>query len=226
MGEILKKIKEENKNTAQYYKDNTMFFFEKYKTSSKEILSLPVGKMQLGAFYFIHYLDDSNWMKYSPIFTVDFKKFNNQIIIIGINFNFIPIEIRAGIFDKYISANDIETNKLLTVDYEGVYKELIRVGYEYSLVEYNLSQVKMVHKIDLILIHKFLYSGHPINLYDPNNLYKIWLKKLETREQRHQEMMKAVISEFYDLEKDINKEFDVLKKHIERTQNSYKKYGK
>ena len=38
MGEILKKIKEENKNTAQYYKDNTMFFFEKYKTSSKEIL--------------------------------------------------------------------------------------------------------------------------------------------------------------------------------------------
>jgi hypothetical protein len=225
MGEILTKIKEENKNTAQYYKDNTMFFYEKYKTSTKEVLSLPTGKLQIGAFYFFHYLDDSNWMKFAPVFTADFKKFKNQIIIIGVNFNFIPMEIRAGIFDKFISSEDIKNNKLLTVDYKGVYNELIRVGYEYSLVEFNLSQLKMAHKIDLSLIHKFLYSGHPINLYDPKNLYKIWLKKLETREQRHQEMMKIVISEFYDLEKNINNEYDALKKHIERTQNSFKKYG-
>ena len=83
-----------------------------------------------------------------------------------------------------------------------------------------------MHKINTELVPRFLYSGHPINVYDPKKIYKIWKKKLETRDQRNQEMMKSIISDFYDISNEINENYVVLRKHIQRIQNSYKKYGK
>jgi hypothetical protein len=38
---------------------------------------------------------------------VDFKKFEDKIIL-AVNFNFVPIEIRVMLFDKFISKDDFE----------------------------------------------------------------------------------------------------------------------
>ena len=175
MGELIERINKENslvgKNIADVYKNNTMFFYNKYQTNSKEVLSIPLVKMYVGGFYFIQYQDDSNWMKYSPIFLADFKKFDNLIIITAVNFNFIPLEVRASIFDRYMIKDDFDKNRLLKVDHKGMYNALLRYGYEYALVEYNLAQVKSVHKIDVSIVPRFLYAGHPINKYDPIKLY-------------------------------------------------------
>ena len=229
MGELVERVNKNNLkgggNIADNYKNNTMFFYEKYKTSSKDVLSIPLVKMYVGGFYFIQYADDSNWMKFSHIFVADFRKFENLIIMTAVNFNFIPLEIRISIFDRYLTKDDFDKDRLLTVDHNGMYHALLEYGYEYSLVEYNLSQIKSVHKIDGSLIPHFLYSGHPINKYDPNKLYDIWKKKLETREQRHQEMMQSIISDFYDISNEINENYNTLKKHIKRVQDSYRKYG-
>ena len=229
MGELVERIYTNNNRNgggvANSYKKNTMFFYEKYSTTTKEVLNIPLIKMHEGGFYFIHYEDDSNWMKYSPIFITGFRKFENIVVMTAVNFNFIPLEIRASIFDRYITKNDMDKNNLLKVDHEGMYKELLRYGYEYALVEYNLTQVKSVHYINLSLIPQFLYSGHPVNIYDPKKLYEIWKKKLETREKRHQEMMKAIISDFYEISDEIDKNYNVLRKHIDRIRKSYEKYG-
>jgi hypothetical protein len=230
MGELIERINENNKlngnSISDNYKANTMFFFERYKINTKEVLNIPLIKIQFGGFYFFQYQDDSNWMKYSPVFVADFKKFENQIIITAINFNFLPLEIRASLFDKFMIKEDFEKNRLLKVNHEGVYKALLEYGYEYALVEYNLAQVKLVHKIDVSLVPKFIYSGHPINKYDPKKLYEIWKKKLETRDARHQEMMNAVIADFYDISNEISENYNVLKGHVDRIQKSYEKYGK
>ena len=102
MSELLERVKLSNiiygKDIPDVFKQNSLFFYEKYRNSDKEVLCITSGNMKLGYFYHLHYKDDSNWMKYSPIFVVDFKKFDNQIIIIAINFNFIPLEIRTTIF--------------------------------------------------------------------------------------------------------------------------------
>ena len=226
MGELSKRVEQENgENIAESYKENTMFFFESYKGTSKDILSLPVGKMQLGGFYFIQYKDDSNWMRYSPIFTVDFRKFDNLFIIYAINFNFIPLQIRVTILDRFMSEAELDGDKLLNTDYNSVYKILLQYGYEYALVEYNIAQIVSVHKIHNSLTPKFLYSGYPLNKYDPIKLYNIWKKKIKTRDKRHNEMMKAVIKDFYDFETDISNQYDALEKHIERIRKSYEKYG-
>ena len=226
MGDLIKIIKQEYKNIAESYKENTMFFYNAYQKSSKEVTNINVGQMQLGAFYFLQYQDDSNWMQYSPVFTVDFKKFNDLIIVYAINFNFIPLQIRTTIFDRYITQKDLETNALLNTTYESVYNVLLQYGYEYALVEYNLKQIKFVHKINNSLIPKFLYSGFPKNKYDPIKLYNIWKTKLKTKEQRHKEMMLADIKDFYDTETQILNDYDALEKHIDRIRKSYEKYGK
>jgi hypothetical protein len=179
----------------------------------------------MGGFYHLHYKDDSNWMRYSPIFSVDFKKFADMIVIIGINFNFIPVEIRTTIFDNFIKESDFDNNTLLPVTYEGVYKELLKYGFEYALVEYNLKQVQLVHKINMEVVPRFLYSGHPKNKYDPKKLYEIWSAKLKNKHQRDQEMSQALISDFFEASDEIMENYTVLKNHITRIQRSKEKWG-
>lgn len=210
---------------VENFKNNSIYFYNKYSKSDEEVLSMPVGQMQMGGFYHLHYLDDSNWMKYSPIFTVDVKKFGNMIIIIGLNFNFIPLEVRVSIFDKFIREEDFENNRLLSVDYTGIYNELRKYGFEYALVEYNAHQIKLVHKINMKSVPRFLYSAHPINKYDPEKLYSIWTAKISGRSQRDAEMSKALISDFFKASDEILDNYNMLKGHIDRLKRSIEKYG-
>lgn len=207
------------------YKNNSLFFFNRYKESDEFIKNIQPGSLQIGGFYFLEYMDDSNWMKFSPIFTVDFKKFGNKIIIYAVNFNFLPIEVRIAMFDKFISKPDFESDKLLTVNFEGVYKELRNFGFEYGIVEYNLAQVKKVHKIHMEFVPRFLYSGHPINKYDPKKLYEIWNAKIKARDDRDADMTKYLANDFMKMKDEFDGELKTLKNHIQRLKNSVSKYG-
>jgi hypothetical protein len=207
------------------FRNNSFFFAEKYSKSDKMVTAKSTVDIQPGGFYFFHYLDDSNWMKYSPVFVVEQRNFGNQIIVMAVNLNFIPLQIRPLIFDKYIIEDNFEKDTFLKVDYVGMYKELVKLGFEYALMEYNAIQIKLVHKIHMEILPRFLYSQHPKAIYDPNKLMQIWEKKLETKSQRNQEMMKSMIDEFYDIDKDISEKYKVMKGHIERIQKSLKKYG-
>ena len=230
MGELIERV---NVNNASYgnsitqsFKENSLYFYNKYKQSDKLVKSISVGEMQLGGFYFLHYQDDSNWMKYSPIFTADFRKYEKLIIIYGVNFNFIPIEIRVVIFDKFITKRDFEKDSLLAVDFEGMYKTLIEYGFEYAIVEYNMEQVKLVHKISLTDVPKFLYSGHPINKYDPDKLYQIFKAKIKDKAARDQEMSQVLVKDFLVASDEINENYKLLKNHINRVSKSIEKYGR
>jgi hypothetical protein len=207
------------------FRNNSFFFAEKYSKSDNMVTAKSTVDIQPGGFYFFHYLDDSNWMKYSPVFVVEQRNFANQIIVMAVNLNFIPLQIRALIFDKYIIEDNFEKDTFLKVDYVGMYKELVKLGFEYALMEYNAIQIKLVHKIHMEILPRFLYSQHPKAIYDPNKLMQIWEKKLETKSQRNQEMMKSMIDEFYDINSDISEKYKVMKGHIERIQKSLKKYG-
>jgi hypothetical protein len=207
------------------FRNNSLFFVDKYSKSDKMVTAISTTNMQPGGFYFLQYLDDSNWMKYSPVFMVEQRNFGNQVILMAVNLNFIPLEVRPMIFNPYISEDHFEDDSFLKVDYSGMYNELLKIGFEYSLMEYNAIQIKMVHKINMQILPRFLYSQHPRATYDPKKLMSIWHKKLETKSLRNQEMMKSMINEFYDINKDISEKYQVMKGHIERIQKSLKKYG-
>lgn len=207
------------------FANNSQYFVEKYSKSDKLVTAIDVSSMQSGGFYFLHYLDDSNWMRYSPVFFVEQKNFANKIILMAINLNFVPLEVRAIFFDPYITEEMFEKNDFLKVDYKTAYQELLRAGFEYTLMEFNAAQIKMVHRISLEMLPRFLYSQHPKAKYDPGKLMEIWNKKIETKAQRNQEMMKALLKDFYDTDGEISEKYKVMKGHIDRIQKSLKKYG-
>jgi hypothetical protein len=124
-----------------------------------------------------------------------------------------------------MTEEDFEKDRLLDVDYEGMYAELIKYGFEYALVEYNAIQIKIVHKISVESVPRFLMSAHPKNKYDPAKLFDIWKAKIGDKSARNQEIMKSMIDDFYDTTGQINEKYVLLKNHIKRIQNSAKKYG-
>lgn len=210
---------------VENFKNNSLYFYDLYQKSTPEFTNISVNNIEPGAFYFLHYVDDSNWMKWSPVFVADYKKFSNRIILFCVNFNLIPLEVRVLLFDKFISEKDFENNNLLKVDLQGVYDELRKLGFEYSLMEYDANRIQLVHRVSLDLLPRFLYHQHPKNKYDPNKLLEIWETKIKTREERHQEMTLSLISEFFDVNSEISDKYSVLKKHIQRLQNNIRKYG-
>lgn len=230
MGELRERVKLSllvyGNSIPDNFKNNSLFFYEKYQKSTPEVKSMAVTDIVPGGFYFLHYTDSSNWLRWAPVFVADYKKFSNKIIIFAINFNLIPIEVRVLLFDKFIAEDDFEKNNLLKVDYQGIYNELRKLGFEYALMEFDAIRVNLVHKIKLDLLPRFLYSQHPKNTYDPLKLMQIWEVKIENRDQRHKEMMISSLDEFYDINNEISEKYSVLKNHIQRLRSNMIKYGK
>jgi hypothetical protein len=230
MGELIDRVKlsllVNGNGVPENFKKNCLFFYNKYIKSDKDVKNIPVKNILPGGFYFLHYKDDSNWMKWSPIFVAEYKKLNNQIVILAVNFNFIPLEVRVAIFDKYISEDDFEKDRYLKVRYDKMYQELKRLGFEYALMEFNAIQIVASHKITMSLLPRFLYSQHPKNIYDPKKLIQIWKAKIVTKNQRDKEMMLSSLDEFYNINHEISDKYNELNSHIKRIRASMIKYGK
>ncbi len=230
MGELLDRVKlakiAYGNGDVESFRNNSLFLFESIRAGSNLIQKVPIRDVTPGSFYFIHYKDDSNWMRYSPVFAADFRKFGNLIVLLALNMNFVPVEVRVTIFDKFIQEDDFEGDRPLGVNYQGMYSELMRWGFEYALVEYNVGQIVMAHRVSMEVVPRFLNSQHPINKYDPENLFSIWKAKLGGRAKRHEEMTGSMLRDFYDIESEISEEFTALRDHVQRIQRSYEKYGR
>lgn len=224
MAELLERVKlnllVNGNGIVENFKNNSLFFYEKYNQSTPDVLAISTTDIYPGGFYFFHYLDDSNWMKYSPVFVCDFKQHQNYMITYGLNFNFIPLRVRSSIFEKFISEKDFEQNRTLAVDFKGIYNELRKYGFEYAIVEYNSINLKLVHRINLDILPRFLYSAHPKNKYDPSKLYEIWSVKIKTRDKRHQEIILSTLDEFLDIKNEISEKYEVLRGHIKKLRDS------
>lgn len=219
-GELYERVKSNllvyGNNLQDNFINNSTYFYNLYNKSIDSFENIPVGKIADGGFYFFHYEDESNWMKWSPVFVAGFKKFENKIILLAVNLNFLPLQVRVILFDKFITEKDFEQNNLLKVDYQGVYNKLQELGFEYALMEFDASKIKIVHRCSLSLLPRFLFHQHPKNKYDPGKLMDIWSKKLETRQKRHEEISKALLSDFYDTGKEITEKYSALENHIKR----------
>ena len=77
-------------NIVDFYKNNSIYMYEKYLGSDSECRAINISDINPGGFYHFHYLDDSNWMKWSPVFVADYRKLDRLTIILAVNFNFIP----------------------------------------------------------------------------------------------------------------------------------------
>jgi hypothetical protein len=227
MGALLDRIKlsllVNGNGIIENYRNNTNYFTNKYKSSEKDILNINLRDIQKGRFYFFHYKDvsGSNWMRFSPVFVCDYKVLNGEVLIFAVNLNFIPIEIRPIIFDTFYNEQMLDKDSYVNIDFRTVYDALFKVGYEYAIMEYNIKSIDIVHKISTVVLPRFLYSGHSLNKYDPKKLYSIWKAKLGGRKQRHEEILKLSALDLMGISDNINENFDILKKHINRVKKNF-----
>ena len=204
---------------VDFFKKNSIYMVDKYSKSDDMCEAIPISNISMGRFYFFHYEDPSNWMRYAPVFTIEYKQIKEMKIIMALNFNFLPLEIRSRIFDKFISEQMFEKNSALEVNFQGIYTELLKYGFEYGIMEFNAIQLKLAHRINLELLPRFFYSSHPKNTYDPNKLMQIWTAKLDKREERHKEILSSTLLDFYQAESLISDKYDALFGHIKRLQD-------
>jgi hypothetical protein len=240
MGELADRVKlallVNGNGEVDNFKKNSLFFFNKYLKSDEDIKNLQLRNIRSGGFYFFHYKDDSNWMKWAPVYLIEFKKLNDQIIFLCVNFNFLPLEVRVSVFDKFIQLEDFEKggkpvkdyDKILErkIKYDKIYRELKRINFTWCLQEFNAAQLVMVHKISMFMLPRFLYHQHPKVKYNPKKLIQIWKAKLADNVQRDKEMMTANLEDFYNINEDISDKYTELQDHIKRVRASYQKYGK
>lgn len=235
MGELYERFKLNKMvnagNAVQYFKENSLDFFKSYTKSTEQVKAIPTRLIRPGKFYFLHYKDDSNWIKWSPVFVTEEKKYESNTLFTCVNFNFIPLEIRILFFDKYIKELDFEQdvkkkgNHFIKVKHEIISRELKKLRLEYSIQPYNASQIVTCHRIMMEDLPRFLYSAHPKNKYDPKRLIQLWKTKAKTSDQRDDEMMRLTTEDLYNFDKDFTKKFDTLTSHVERFRKSIEKYG-
>lgn len=191
------------------YVNNTNYFYSQYQKTSKDILSIKMEQMFIGYFYFIlNNIDSEPYMKYCPIFVVDFRKVNNIIVVFAINFNIIPVDIRPYIVDEMIDKNIFDNNQRVDITYEKAYNILLKYGFEYSIVEYLPQDIVRVHKISMNILPRFICSGYPIVKYDHRKLYNIWMNALKTRDKRYNEMKYKLVSELEIVKKNMNENYN------------------
>ena len=212
-----------------FFKENSLKYYNLYRNPDDDIIvPIPMANIQKGDIYFIYYRDESNWMSLSPILTADIR---DKRIIFGVNMNFIPLEIRVELFDQIvISLEDNNrqptgTSPFNFINFEMIYKKLIKLGFEYAIVEYEIGRIVQVFHINYSELPNWIYSQHPKNIYDPNKLYQIWYAKLKNRPERHKEMIGKLVEDFYNVTDELIDNSTALKEHFKRLKRNQDKFG-
>jgi len=227
---LRKKIQElTNVGIPNFFKDNSLRFFNLYSQPDNDVVvPTNISSIYNGGIYFMYYQDESNWMKYSMVLCADIR---DQRLMFGVNLNFLPLEIRLELFDELVISledNNKQSHNLNPfnfVTFESVYKKLIRLGFEYALVEYDISRISRIFNIKYEELPYWLYSQFPKNIYDPIKLYSIWEAKMANRPERHKEMITTLVSDFYNVTDELIDNSTALKGHFKRLKRNYDKFG-
>lgn len=230
MGILRDKLQELTKvGIPKFFKDNSLSYYQLYKSPDNDkVIPCGISDIHNGGIYFLYYKDESNWMQLSPILCADVR---DKRIVFGANLNFLPLEIRLELFDDMVIELD-NNNKQSEgfppfhfLNFEKVYKKLIRLGFEYAIVEYDLTRIIQVFKIKYGELPNWIYSQHPKNIYDPIKLYSIWSSKLENRPERHKELINKLVEDFYNVTDELIDNSTTLKGHFQRLQRNQEKFG-
>jgi len=231
MGELINKLyqRKNELNVKNLNEESTTWLVKNLKKPDGNVFKIVNPKdIQPGKTYFLFYdlaaaLKSSKMEQYSPIFVIKTSLVDNIPIMWGLNFNFMPERARIMWFDKILDRffkGVINTNeevkvkdKRLDVTFEGVYRTLASIGFEYSIREYRMDLIQKAYEINLNELDKFVsidtsyFSG-----VDQKKLIEIWLSKLDKQEERYNKIRKELIMNFKIMNDNLEHSLDELEK--------------
>ncbi len=234
MGVLLDKLYERKKNSnIPITKDATTWLVKNLKKPDNTTFKVvPPDNITPGKTYFLFYdldsaLKSSKMEQYSPIFAIKTAYVNDKPILWGLNFNFMPERARIVYFDKVIDRffkGVMNTNadinmkdiKPLDVTFNGIYRTLASIGFEYSIREYRMDLINKVYEINLNELDKYIsidtehFSG-----VDQKKLLEIWVSKLDKQNERFDKIRLELINNFKIMSDELEHSLEELEKSKE-----------
>lgn len=236
LDQIGKLRKEEGKDFAE---NSTSWLVKKLQKPDDDVDQININEMTVGKFYFMFYDlqgkgKSSKLEQYNPILFVDYKHVGNTKVLFGLSFNFIPTRMRLVFFDKMLDSYPFvfedkdgkhkagqAEQPLNGINYNNVYKLLSKIGYEYIIREFDLRLVNKVYEIAMHKLPRFLtIDTHKFTNVDDAKLAQIWLAKLKTRDERHQQLLLDIASGYDKVEKTLNEEFGHFQDEMKKLQQA------
>lgn len=240
MAQLLQKIATIRKEEGKDFSENSSrWLIDALQNNSEGVQQVKMGDMYVGKFYFLMYDlagKSAKLEQYSPILLVDFKHVFNTKILFGLSFNFLPARMRLIFFDKLLDnypkvfeAPDDKSKKgqpeqpLRGINFNNIYNLLSKIGYEYTIREFDARLINKVYEVSMVHLPRFLSVNTQVfTNVDDAKLAQIWLAKLKTREDRHQKMLLDIASGYDKVEKTLEDEFADFKevmKNLKESQN-------
>lgn len=226
MGILLDQIKELKKINDKPYD----FFSVQFSNPDKKVVELVYNhQIQVGFFYFLFYdlagnLKSSKMEQYSPILVLKKAVYQGKYVIWGLCLNFIPDGISIEWFDRLINRfyknlfnteqeiEQVNYLKSLDVTYEGIYRSLAHVGFEYAIREYRLDLVDRAYHIHYNQLARLLMMDkEQITNVDTKKLVEIWLAKLGSGEERLRKLKDEIILEKKIITSELENSFKYIK---------------
>ncbi len=222
---------QEQKNNLQMF--NYDFIIENINNSNDEtnIIQCNISDIVKGGFYFMFYDlngKSSNMEKYNPVFIID--QIDNYIYAVSINF--IPLNIRILLFNEIVNSslqqmkNNIDTQiikqlPIQGINFSNIYKLLFSIGFEWSIRKFDYSKINKIYKINTNIISNFItMSTEKLTQVNDSKLVQIQNKKITEQQQRHQDLMDNILSNYDNIQKTLNEKINVLQDKEENLQKT------
>lgn len=230
MGILIKRMKaRRDVEGVRTSENSTQWLIDQIKDPNNETVKVVTpDKIIPGKLYFIFYdlaaaLKSSKLEQFSPILALRKGMVQQKPILWGFSLNFLPERVKVNWFDqllerffKGVLSTDLEVkenSKPLNVTFEGVYKTLASIGFEYAIREFRLDLINKVYEIDLQELDRFVsVDTQQFTNVDPKKLIEIWLAKLGEGPARLQEIKENVLTDFKTIDTQLEVSFEELEK--------------
>ena len=232
MGILIRRMKARRAAGGRLGEDSTKWLIDHIKKpNDKTVKEVTPNDITPGKLYFLFYdlaaaLKSSKLEQFSPILALRKGIVKQQPILWGFSLNFLPERVKVNWFDQVLErffkgalSTDLEvepTDKPLDVTFEGVYKTLASIGFEYAIREFRLDLINKVYEIDISELDRFVsVDTQQFTNVDPKKLIEIWLAKLDEGEARLRQIKENVLTDFKTVDAELNVSFDEVQKSEE-----------
>lgn len=219
---VLKEIikKQYEKHGARLPQHAAQVVYDELASPGKYMV--PGDDLRVGGFAFMLYDltgKTSRMEQYSPVLIVDQRQVLTKRYVWGLSMNFIPVNTRVVFFDQLLNnyektlkdnakVTDVSKERVLTgVSFEAVYRLLQAIGYEYALRQFDITLINQFYNVSTNFLDMFMtFDTQRFTGVDEGKLLEIWMAKLEKQEQRHQEMMIKLYTDYDEMAKTLSNE--------------------
>lgn len=217
------------------YENNTSVITDGINHGSSDIHEVTVASIERGKFYFMFYDingKSTKMEKFNPLFVLDWFDLQGTRMLYAVSINFMPLSIRTVFFNNLCNYNLslLDQNQSLdytkqipfpNINFTNIYKLLYNIGFEWTIRQFDMRKINKVFNISTNVLDKFItMSTMKLTGVDDGKLMEIWHKKIIEQDVRHKKILKEILEDYSELDKELTKTYMTLETRNNNLQES------